>query len=863
MARDVPAVAVILYDTPSGPAYAQLSGVLISNKSEMRVCDGIPRFDKRSYDDMLQRVQLAVGAVLERGPDGALLLTMPNAKPVCVVPSNLRFDRPNLSTSEAADQLLIQGNLLSASVPQSLALPVPMKPGMKLFIVAAPDTELAEFLLAQRIGSIRGWQDFLVRYGSAAHAADARQALASLYLDYARASFEAYRNSSPRDYARLKQAESGAEQADATLPGSPDARSIMAQVQAEIDKLLASARSDLQLYRKALADHAPGWAHFTAAHQAVEQAVDVNARYSAALALQTEINGEGGKVDSVLQIAESLAAARRFDEALRAIAPYRSFTGELPRLSAIVDSAYNFHFTQAQNSAHDESWVQAAAEYRKALEIKPNSNDAATGATNADVQMARLRDQQAADQALAQSKAFMAKRQVVDAYNVLVDLSPSQQALVSAQIAALKTDYVPAAVQLAQKLQDLHLPIRGRADEDGVRQAWQLFDRAAALSTTPAYKLKRDILGEKIATYYFTLAKQYLEKPLGTGAGVGWLYLQQALHYGPYIDGLKDAITRYEPAWQLRSRLSLAVVFRDQTSRSEGAGFADQLTDALANSLESSGMAKVLRQRSDSTPDPDSPQPNFSLIGEILQHRIVKKTSVDTLPSKYRVGVREVKNEAWLKLNDDLTAAQQQLTDAQRALADAQAKHRKPDITAADQSVQAAQKKVDDLRKQLDSTDQTRPEPVIDTYNYTKTTLDLDPVIEMSFRIADQTGNPIEPPVPFKQDNHKIYVVLDNVKPEDTEGVKIQNAAPDETQLLADLEIVSRDALIKAVREKISHLPDRALQTARLKAQQNDADGAAEAYILFWNSTAGTQSPERDEAAAYLRDHFNVTLAQQ
>jgi hypothetical protein len=48
---------------------------------------------------------------------------------------------------------------------------------------------------------------------------------------------------------------------------------------------------------------------------------------------------------------------------------------------------------------------------------------------------------------------------------------------------------------------------------------------------------------------------------------------------------------------------------------------------------------------------------------------------------------------------------------------------------------------------------------------------------------------------------------------------------------------------------------------ARSRAQQNDLDGAAEAYIAYLNSTPDNGSAERDEAAKFLHDRFNVTIA--
>ncbi len=150
---------------------------------------------------------------------------------------------------------------------------------------------------------------------------------------------------------------------------------------------------------------------------------------------------------------------------------------------------------------------------------------------------------------------------------------------------------------------------------------------------------------------------------------------------------------------------------------------------------------------------------------------------------------------------------------------------------------------------------------MIASYNYTRKTIDLTAVVELSFRITDPAGNLIESGTPVKQDNHKTFVILENVKPEDTEGIKAQNAAPDELQFLADLEILARDALVKSVREKMAHFPEKILADARTRAQQNDAEGAASQYIVYWNATPDAQSAERDEANKFLREHFNLTLA--
>src|SRR6185312_4461734 len=84
-AANAHSVAVELYDSATGPAYAQIVGVTLNGKTELRVCDGMTKFDKHGYDSM-SKVQLAGASALSRGSDGGLTLTV-NAKSVCVVPS--------------------------------------------------------------------------------------------------------------------------------------------------------------------------------------------------------------------------------------------------------------------------------------------------------------------------------------------------------------------------------------------------------------------------------------------------------------------------------------------------------------------------------------------------------------------------------------------------------------------------------------------------------------------------------------------------------------------------------------------------------------------------------------------------------
>ena len=91
--------------------------------------------------------------------DGVLTLTA-NGKSVCVVPSNLKFERSvELTPAAAAEQAMIRGTPVSSS-PRDAMIPA-FKPGVQLVFIAAPDVELADFLRAQRANTVKRLGGFL------------------------------------------------------------------------------------------------------------------------------------------------------------------------------------------------------------------------------------------------------------------------------------------------------------------------------------------------------------------------------------------------------------------------------------------------------------------------------------------------------------------------------------------------------------------------------------------------------------------------------------------------------------------------------------------------------------------------------
>jgi hypothetical protein len=861
-ARDASLVAVVLFDGPQGAEYVQITEAELNGKIEVRSCDGISKLDKSTYNG-LPRASLAGASSLRRGADGVLRLKA-NGKSVCVLPSNLKFEHNvELTPAEAAEQALIQGTSVSAS-PRDAIIPA-FKPGVQLVFIAAPDPELADFLRAQRANTIRDWQDFLAQYPSSSRRADVQNTIAGFHQLLAEAAFAKYQGSSnakTKDLAMLRQAGLEAQAASQLSPGFKPAAEFMDSIGRELDNLARPDQTRLQAYRQALLDHTPGYSQLSAARQHVGLLLEVRPDYAPLLSLQREIAGEHRKLETSIVNAQVLMVEGRYDQAVSSLGPYAAFASEMPRVNAVINAAFKYHYENGQRLATYPEWEKASQEFGKAAALQPDRKEAREAADNATAQLEAQHNQEAANAAVLQSEDYAEKHQIVEAYNVLADLPQKQRALVTSQLSALSHDYVGAAARRAQKLQGAHIPIKDPADENAVLEAYVLLDRVSSLEDDPAITVKRDFLSAKISDYYLDQAHRYLQKADGSGAGVGWLYLKQAVRYGTTnADSLKDEMARYERIYQRLAQLSIGIEFRDQTSRRDSHGFADQLADAVTSGLDSFRTPPLTIVRNPSEVEA-ALQPDFTLVGQVLEHRLVKNANLETPESKYRAGTHETKNPVWLQIQSSYESAQQQLSSAQQTLADAQADHKKKQVIAdATDAVEQAQKIVEELRHKLETTEQSRMETVIESYHYTKKTIDLTASAQIQFQFRDRAGNFLGQPGEVRKGQRSTTVVVQDVKAEDTEGITNQGVEPDGVQFLTDLEIDSRNALVAAVREKAADLPAGVLQSARALAQRGDTDGAGELYVLYLNSTPPGATPERAEAVRFLHDQFNLAVS--
>ena len=846
--------AIEVYPAAGSQAYVQLGGFSLNAKNEVRLCPGAQRITKENYGK-LPKIMLSPGMTIERDKSGTLLLTR-GGQPECVVPGNLKLERSEGETpSELAEKASVQGQIVSKSENATGDIPA-FAPGVKIVLIAAPDTELAEFLRAQGASKIAVWQSYISKFPGGAHAAEAKSSLALLYVKDGNAALQAYHSSlkgSQPDYGKLQSAKSALDSAGATASTAPGVDALSKEVGADVADLDSRAKSELDLYRAAFKTSGAGYAHLVAAETISEAAFSVEPDSPDTFAINQACKVERTALENRIRDSGGKLAARQPDEAYSAIVPVRSFAPEYPKIQSSLHAIYLYHVELGRKAGANNDPRGAVAEFQKASEIELTPEIRRLLKTTQDEAQASA-DKAAVTAALAKSNEAEASNDYIAALDVLYTLPPAQRAITTDRINELKDKYVQSASQQAKELERIHTPIKGLADEIGIQRAYKLFGRCYQLTNDPALQDQIAVLGESLSTYYLQQAKRYLDRPEGTGANVGWTYLQEALQLkASNEDAVRDEMTRALAAHQTRSRLSIRVNFRDQTSRNEAKDFAFQLTDALATGLESSGLnIKVVRPN-----ETTSVQPNFEIVGDVLQNSISNSFEDNSKSSKYRSGEHEVSNPEWNAANRVYESATLDLETAQHALEGAEARGKKKQIEDAKQQIAGAEKRVQDAHIKLDALPKTLFQEIEQPYTYTERTTHLRAVVELQFKVMDTVGNQIVSPAPTPEIKEQNYTILIGVRPEDTTGVRAHGRVPDEHQFLEEVEYDGRDRLLKEANEKVAALPGVILQNANHKAIDSDLDGAAELYLLYLECASGTASPERQKARKFLLDNYN------
>ncbi|MGB9337572.1 MAG: hypothetical protein WCB14_21365 [Candidatus Acidiferrales bacterium] len=845
----------MVYQNASAWTYIQAADVQLNAKIEMKDCGKEQSIDKSIYGK-LPRIRLSAPSSLEVLDNGSLRYTKNNSS-TCVVPDNLKFEK---NSSFTPGQLTAKSSLDGKPIGSASALPA-LKPGMLIVFVSAPDVEFAEFLLASRASEIALWDAYLAKYPSAAHTEEAKLAFTHFLAKQSRDHLELYKASESQGspaYAELKTAARLAFKAKSILPVDAESQAVNEEVTTSIDTIAKKGSAELLSYQQALSAKTTGYEHLKTANHLLQELQEIDPQNPSVVAFESGATKETNSYEAAIHSAQNLVASNAIDGAMQAVSPYLAFLPEDPRIAEIVNSSHSFHFNRGKSFADSNNWQEAVREFDLAETIKTFPESAAALA-NAKKELEKANNKAAAEAAIRQSNDFAAQSDIISAYEVLDNLPPDQRSLVEPQRTALGPAYVTAVSEAAQQIQKAHDPIRGKADEKEIEKAYGYLDRAFAFDGQPALKERRDDLADKLSQYYLDQAIRYDSKPMGSGACIGWSYLQKAMPYkASNLEAVRDESTKASGTHQLRARLSIRVAFRDQTSRRDSIGFADQLADAIATGLENSGLPVTIVRPGDSP----IVEPSFSLVGDVVDHRKNSSTHSESKDSKYRAGEEQLPNEQWNAVNREYEAAKLELDSARAVVSGAIARGKKKEIADAEEKLKVLEKTLNGDLIKLDSTPKTTSHDIIKPYSYTEKTLQLSATVELRYRILDSSGQIIETSPSIKKSNAQSATILDNVKPDDTENVKAQGNIPDENEFLIDVENAARDALIKAARASVERLPQQILARAQQQEREGNFDAAAENYILYLNATPPLSTPERIKAESFLYQQFNIRQKQ-
>jgi tetratricopeptide (TPR) repeat protein len=862
-AKEPSLTAIELYDGVSGAAYIQIADVLLNGKAELRSCvssESSP-IDKSTYNKF-QKVGIAPGGVLERGTDGVLRYGTGDGQSGCVVPDGVKFEHNATFTAAVlADSADLHGRPIANGSDGALA-PPQIKKGTRLVFVAAPNVEQAEYMLAQRVSTEKGWQNYLTLYPAAPHTDDAKRVLAGMYVDAGEKALSAYlqsASSTSPSYANLKIARAEVNQAHQVVPNSEREVKLAEAVRASLGALTDKAKTELDAYKAALASGSPGYGHLRTAKGLVDAISDVDSTFAPGVKLKADVSQASDTFEMALRSAQAALDGKQYDDAAKAIHPYRQFAAEEPRVARIIDAAYAAYIQQGQQFEDAKDWQNAIKSFQSALGAK-DTPEARDSLKSAQKELGAAQDALAANAALEKSKTYELQKDMIPAYEVLTSLSEGQRVIVKEDIDRLAPLYVQAASQRAKDIANAYPTVQGIGDERAVESAHAFLERASELTEDEtqkqAFETRMQNLGDELSVWFLDRAKHSLQKPLGSGTELGWAYLKEAEGYkAANLEAVRDQMKMAEPAHEMHSKLSIRVQFRDQTSQRQSEGFANQMESAIAAGLDTSGMpVKVIRSGDTMRQDVD---PDFMIAGDVLEHHIAAPPTVESVESTYIAGVHEIPSDEWNKANRVYESATNELHTAQASLQGAQVKGKKKEVEDANNQVAAAQKKVDDARVNLDSIAKSKTEDIIRPYTYKKTTYDVTNRVVLQFRIDDVFSGKKGEAAQVEAEDKKKYVTLTDVKPEDAKGVKSEGTLPELNELQTQLENAARERLIKMVQEKIVGLPQIIYDAASKKETDGYTDDAGEAYMRYLNVAPADQLNNREHAEKFLRDQFD------
>jgi hypothetical protein len=846
--------AIEVYPNGDAQAYVQIAGFVLNTKNEVHLCEGEQSINRNSYSK-LPKIPLAAGMSLERAQNGVLFLTRGEGQPECVVPANLKdLEKGGGETpAELAEKTDLHGQILSKSISSTQTIPR-LAPGVKIVLLAKLDTELAEFLLAQRSNNIAAWTSYLQKYPSGPHSGGAKSVLAVLYVQDGQAALTAYQASlkDPQpNYEKLRAAKSALRSAMALVPPNPGTADLAAGIHQQAQSLNGKAMGEIALYEEALAKQTSGYTHLDSAEAILKITSRLDPDSRETISLNKADTRERTTLDHRFVDFDNNLSKDHPDEAYEAIKPLRPFAQENSNVQDRLDRLYSYYVEAGKKDEAKSDPQDQVTEYKKAYQVEPRP-EMVEMLKAAEQHAQESTDKAAVTTALNMSSGAEEDKDYVTAYEVLLNLTPTQQkqGQVPDQLAALKDTYLQKAPPVARDLQKNNTPPKGLPSEIGLQRAYSIMEHCFGLNSDPDFEDRVLLLGHSLSEYYLERAKYYLNRGNGSGAYLGWTYLDEASQYKvPDANALRDEIKVVANGHQPRPTASISIKFSDLNATPDERDFPARLTRSVAAALEASYPRMTVFGPN------EAGAPAFAMVGEV---RITKRPKIESVAKTSQFSSAEpVTNEDWTKANDELTRAQETWEAERDALRGAEAHGKKKAIEDERIRTNAAQQKVDAARAKLNSIPKNRVDATARPYGYTEQINHLGITVEMQFSIQDSTAKAMATPAPISVSKQQDIITLEGVKPGDTTVEPVGPGALTEAQFLDQVEAEANEALIKEARECVAGLPKLILQSADQKASAADNDGAAELYMLYLDSTEKQATPDWKRAQKFLFDNYN------
>lgn len=740
--------------------------------------------------------------------DGLLQVRKHDRSGALAIPGNFK-PWPRGKRALPPSDITSLSRLTGKRVDTGRSLSEPLKNGLVVYLYGERPSEVSvAFALAETQDKEEKWVQFLERYPHSSHSETARQHLGAIYLERARQALMRFQEA-------LDQKKSG------------------------FDQLASSRRWINELHTVNI--ELPGAANVV----------------NAVARLESDI-------DRRLQEARSLAEGADFDSAEEMLAPLAHFRSEFPRLATeleVIRGLRARHYVeQARGLLTNKQFDSAEDALDTAEQVLPLAEISIMREEIKQERVNYARNQEI-QQALTAARQAEARGDYAGAFDILWPLAlryPEERALQNA-FASVRGIFSQSLLAEVPKLEELHTPLRGPADEKVLLKAYSQLNRLRQFEPTPSIAVMRDRLSFHLADYYLQRSQDVAERGGDHLAALSLAYLQQARHFSPDRSVPAEySLQRNRLEDQLRTDLTLTV--RDSTPEANAANIVIELSIWLGNAIQRAGFPHVHIIDRHRIP---GPRVTLESIVELTYAGVRESTQTEMLMSEYSAGPRLVPNPEWRKAKEEYDRAVDHYEEVvaridrnrrQKKYSEKQQQADQQALANADRARRKAEKSLDEVPDYIEQED-VRP------YEFVRRTITRTGEIRLGYRwVNAQTGE------------REVQELLSAKEP--VQGVEISGVYPSDknghTNQSADLlnSVELRGRLVRKVQDELARRAidylksfiERELDHASQEADRGNHEFAAEHYLRFlFNSLP--DDPRRPTAVDYLERQFQlVTL---